>query len=175
MNVRGNAKDTKYRIAIISAFPQKGVGKNGVPLTGYNVTLRAANDTLTKKDIQAGKGQTAPMLAYNKYEKDGKEAVSNAVAYSKDQYDAMMAAANTKGDKPVIEASVFPKKGALVVNTKDMQTPKKAYDHAKDLANTEAVRDVKAKTQQKNEAQMAAEAEKQGQMEAPEQDGPEMG
>lgn len=172
-NIKGLGKDTKHRLAIIGAFEQKGENKNGVKMTGYNIAFRMCNDTLTKKDIEAGKGQTAPMLAYDSYtDKSGEKKTSFTRPYSKDQYDAIMAAANTKGDKPVIEACVFPKDNGLVVNTNSLSTPKKAYDEKKDKANTEKLRELAA--EKRNERENQAEAEIQAENEGAEVSEPEL-
>lgn len=162
MNIKGTNKDTKHRLVVSAAFEQKGIGKNGKPMTGYNIVFSAANDRLTKKDIEAGKVQTAPMLAYNKYtDKNGKPATSFTMPYSKGQYDSIMKAANTKGDKPVIEAAVFPKNGGLVVNINTLETPKYKFDAEKHAANTELGRNLAAEKRAEKENQAQAEADKE--------------
>lgn len=166
-NIKGGSKDTKYRLVVSGAYPQKGVNQNGVAMTGYNIAFRMANDRLTKKDIEAGKGQTAPMLAYDSYtDKNGEKQTSFTRPYSKEQYDAIMAAANTKGDKPVIEAAVFPRNNGLVVNTNTLETPKVKYDKDKDIANTTAAREVAAAQREAREQQAEAQNEKQSEAEA---------
>lgn len=168
-NVRGLPKTTMHRLVLTSAFPQKGD-----KLNGYNLSFAMAMDRMTKADIEAGKGQTAPMLAYNKYtdKTTGEEKTSHTMAYSKQQYDAIMAAANTKGDKPVIEAQVFPKNGGLFVNTKNLATPKYKFNDEKHKANIELAREISAKAKDAKENQAEAEAQAQAQAE---QQGPEIG
>ena len=172
-NIKGMSKDTMHRLVITGAFPQKGANKNGVEMTGYNIAFRMANDRLTKADIEAGKGQTAPMLAYDSYTdaKTGKQMTSFTRPYSRDQYDKIMAAANQKGDKPVIEAQVFARNGGLVVNTDTLATPKYKYDETKDKANTTLLRDNAAKARDARENQAEAQAEAAAEVE---NDGPEL-
>lgn len=171
-NIKGMPKNAVHRMVITGAFPQQGTNKNGVEMTGYNIAFRMANDRLTKADIEAGKGQTAPMLAYDSYtdKNTGEKKNSFTRPYSKEQYEKIMAAANTKGDKPVIEAQVFPRNGGLVVNTETLATPKFKYDAAKDKANTEALRDKAAAQREarENQAEAQVETEAQAQNDSPE-------
>ena len=39
-NIKGGAKDTKYRLVISGAYPQKGRNANGVEMTGYNIAFK---------------------------------------------------------------------------------------------------------------------------------------
>lgn len=168
-NIKGGAKDTKYRLVISGAYPQKGKNANGVEMTGYNIAFRMANDRMTKADITAGKAQTAPMLAYDSYtDKNGEKQTSFTRPYSKEQYESIMAAANTKGDKPVIEACVFPRNNGLVVNTNTLSTPKYKYDKAKDAENTNKAREVAAAQREAREQQAEAQTEQQAQADSPE-------
>lgn len=173
-NIRGSKKEDKQRIAIISAFPQ------AEPMTGYNVALRICNDQLTQEDIQAGKGQSAPMLVYRPYTdaKTGEQKTGFTASYSKEQYEAMMAVANTDGTHPVFDAQVFPRQfgdesKGLLVNTKAMAETAIPYDHAKDIENTNAIRELKEANKEAGKAAPAAEVEAQVEAEA-QAEGPEL-
>lgn len=175
-NIKGMPKDTVHRLVMTGAFPQKGKNANGQELTGYNIAFKMAQDRVTKTAIEEGKGQTAPMLAYNSYtdKTTGEKKTSFTVPYSKEQYDKIMAAANTKGDKPVIDAQVFAKNGGLVVNTNTLSTPKYKYDAAKDKANTERIREIASEKRAAKENEAEAQNEAQAQTEAA-SDGPDFG
>ncbi len=171
-NIRGDkaAEAKQARLVVTGVFKQKGEN-----LTGYNVALKFANDLLTDKDIQAGKGQSAPMLAYNKYiDKNGKEQTSYTVPYSENQVKEMMAVGKLSGNKKVktpeeltgavIEGDVFPDKGYLKVNTKTLNKPAKAYNKENDTKNTailrenaKAAREAKAAQAQADETAIEAE------------------
>lgn len=168
-NIKGTKKDDKHRLVMLAAFPQKGE-HNGKPMTGYNISFAMAQDRVKAADIEAGKGQTAPMLAYDSYtdKKTGEKKLSTTRPYSKEQYDKIMAAANTKGDKPVIEAAVFARDGGLVVNTNTLETPKFKFDDAKHKANIDKSREIASK--QREGRENAAEAQIQTEAQA---DGPE--
>lgn len=170
-NIKGTPKDAKHRLVMLAAFPQKGE-HNGKPMTGYNISFAMAQDRVKAADIEAGKGQTAPMLAYDSYKdkETGEKKLSTTRPYSKDQYDKIMQMANTKGDKPVIEASVFARDGGLIVNTNTIETPKFKFDAEKHKANVEKSREIASK--QRDAKENAAEAEMQTEAQA---DGPEMG
>lgn len=164
-NISGNKSDERKgaRLVVASAFPQKGEG-----LTGYNVAIKFANDTLTKKDIEAGKGQSAPMLNYGHVKnKDGKDVSVYTVPYSKEQYDKIMAASLVGKDKqgndtkPVFIADVFPKNGKLLVNTQTLQTPTKPFDAAKDEKNTKLIRERAAEQRAAKSAEVEAQTETQ--------------
>lgn len=139
-------------VYIASAFPQKGKMPNGQPMTGYNVALGIANDRR-----EPDKVITNPMLVYNKY-KDaaGDDQVSFTQSYSKDQYEAMQAAANKDGDAAVLKADLIPsKKGGFVINTKTLQTPEKPFDAKAHKENTEQAR---AERQAKRDAEVGVES-----------------
>ena len=73
--------------------------KNGKKSEFYLATFRACNDTLSKAEIENGKGQTAPMLMYNKFtdSKTNQERISNWTAITTAQYDKIMEIANKGG------------------------------------------------------------------------------
>ena len=166
-NFRKESKNSKeqVRLYIAAAFEQKA------PMNGYNLAIGVANDLGARKGQNL---QSAPMLAYDHYTgKDGKPGVSYTRPYSKEQYDAIMAVANTKGDKPVFKADVFPKNNGMVVNTNTLKKTSKPFDKAEHDKNTELAREMAAKEREAQaQAQNEAEAEAAASVE---QDGPEVG
>lgn len=158
-----NSKDG-VRLYIAAAFPQKA------PMTGYNLAIGVANDLGARKGQNI---QSAPMLAYDHYTgKDGKPGTSYTRGYSKEQYDAIMAVANTKGDCPVFKANVFPKNNGMVVDTNTLAKTNKPFDKAAHDENTKLVREAKQAEREAQAQQNQTEAEAAATVE---QDGPEMG
>lgn len=137
------------RVHISADFDQRA------PMKGKNVVISISNDTREGDDIK-----TDPMLVYQRYkDKQGAEAVSYTASYSESQYNAMMAAANHDGDKPVLIADLFPNKrgDGLVVNTNTLRTPDVPFDAEKHREVTEAARaDKKAAREAKNAEREAA-------------------
>lgn len=169
-NFRKESKNSKegVRLYVAAAFPQKA------PMTGYNMAIGVANDLGPRKGQNL---QSAPMLAYDNYTtKDGKEGTSYTRPYSKEQYNAIMAIANTKGDCPVFKADVFPKNNGMVVNTSTLAKTSKPFDKAEHQKNTELARAEVAKQREAQQAQAQNEAEAQEEVAASvEQEGPEVG
>ena len=161
MNIRGTSANDFHRIAMVGykEVPAKEAGKEGFVLAAF----RACNDTLSPEQIADGKGQTAPMLTYNKYKdkNTGEEKVSNWSRISKSQYDKIMEIANLAGDKPVFEAQVFPKNGGILPNTNTLRKPDNPYNHEKDVKNTQACKDVAAAKRASKEESLAATQEHQ--------------
>lgn len=169
---RGGRTMKNERLYIANAFPQEGTGRNGVQMTGYNVQVGVANDLC--KDLK--QVITDPMLRYDNYTKpDGTKGKSMTIAVSKDQYEAIQAACNKDGDKPVFQADLFPKGSGLMVDTKTLKTPEAPFSkdaHDKNLTDARAMRAAERAAQKDAPAM---EAEKQAEAKAAEAAGPEMG
>lgn len=158
-----NSKDG-VRLYLAAAFPQKP------PMEGYNLAIGVANDLGARKGQNI---QSAPMLAYDRYtDKNGKPGTSYTRGYSKAQYEAIMAVANTKGDFPVFKANVFPKSNGMLVDTNSLAKTNKPFSKADHDKNTELAREAKAA--ERAQAQKQNEAEAEAAVTA-EQEGPEMG
>ena len=164
MDVRGSKKGDLFRIAMVGSKKMEK-DANGKKSEFYLATFRACNDTLSKAEIENGKGQTAPMLMYNKFtdSKTNQERISNWTAITTAQYDKIMEIANKGGDYPVFESEVFPKNGGMMPNTKTLRKPDMPYNHELDIANTTAARDIKAKSRADSENSLAMAQEMQAQ------------
>lgn len=132
MSYKGN------RIALISAFDQKGEKQ-----TGKNLQLVMANDLETDNNRVI----TDPSLVYKTYnDKDGKPQTWMKEAYSKQQYDDIMAVANTDGTHPVFEADLMPSANGkgFIVNTKTVKPVDQPFDNEKHKERTLEVRNERA-------------------------------
>lgn len=147
------------RLVVSAVFDQKG--KN---YTGKNVAFSIANDTKTVEDAM-----TDPMLVYDTYtDKDGNKQNSYMAGYSKDQWEAIEAAANKEGDAMVINADVIPRgKGrkGLAVNTKTLSTPEEGFSKAKHDEVTTQARQEKAKAREAAASAKEASAEVEEELE----------
>ena len=148
MNLKG--KSTKGHELYVSRA-REAKGEKG----GHFISLGLACDRLPEADID-----TAPMLVYKQYkDKNGADQTSFDAWYSDSQYESIMAAANTDGDRPVIKGDLMFRKGggsALIVNTKSLTTPEKPFDYEAHQANLDSARKAKADARAKVEAQEAA-------------------
>lgn len=132
MSYKGN------RIALISAFDQKGEKQ-----TGKNLQLVMANDLETDNNRVI----TDPSLVYKQYnDKDGKQQTWMKESYSKQQYDDIMAVANTDGTHPVFEADLMPSANGkgFIVNTKTVKPVDQPFDNEKHKERTLEVRNERA-------------------------------
>lgn len=124
---------------------------------GYFVSLGLACDRLPEDQID-----TAPMLVYKQYkDRNGETQTSFDAWYSDSQYEAIMAAANTEGDKPVVKGDLMFRKGAgssLILNTKTLSTPDTPFDFEAHQTNLAEARAAKAEARAKVEAKEAAVA-----------------
>lgn len=132
MSYKGN------RIAILSAFDQTGEKQ-----TGKNLQLVMANDLETDDNRVI----TNPSLVYKSYnDKNGKPQTWTKESYSKKQYEAIMAVANTDGTHPVFEADLMPSANGknLIVNTNTVKHVDQPFDHEKHKERTLEVRNDRA-------------------------------
>lgn len=172
---RGGRSMKSERLYIANAFEQKGKTKNGMEMNGYNLQVGVAND-LTEDKTQV---ITDPMLRYDTYTKaDGEKGKNMTVAVSKNQYDAIMAVANTDGDKPVFHADLFPKGSGLMLDTKTVkpaEVPFNIEKHREVTAEARAMRAAERAAKAAEEGAPAPEAEAQAEQPAVQAEGPEMG
>ena len=148
------------RVYMINAFEQQG------KMTGYNVSLALANDvpkTGEEARLAPNAGvQTAPCLSYDKYvdPKTNEEKPTFKVGYSKEQYEAMVAAANKDGDNLVFIADLMPRKNGpgYMVNTNTLKSTDIPFDKEAHKERTNAAREANKAKYAAKEADASVEA-----------------